>query len=374
MRAVRLGTFDIAVERRTDGALLVRPTNALGPYPKTITAWLDHWAAKAPNRAFLVERDATGAWRAMTYADVLCEVRRIGAALLRRDLSPERPVAILSGNDIDHALLALAAMYVGIPYAPISPAYSLLSSDFGKLRTIMRLVTPGLVFANDGTPFARAIEAVVPLDVEVMVSRNKPGNRPATLFADAQADASVDTAHAVTGLDTIAKFLFTSGSTGIPKAVINTHRMLCSNQAMLTAAYRFLEDEPPVIVDWLPWNHTYGGNHNFNMVLMHGGTIHIDDGNPTPPGVPKTVRNLREVAPTIYYNVPKGYEALVPYLRADKVLRDTFFSRVKVLCYAGASLNQPTWDALRELSPRRSRSPAPTTSRGRAISAFPPPA
>jgi feruloyl-CoA synthase len=163
-------------------------------------------------------------------------------------------------------------------------------------------------------------------------------------------DASVDTAHVATGLDTIAKFLFTSGSTGIPKAVINTHRMLCSNQAMLTAAYRFLEDEPPVIVDWLPWNHTYGGNHNFNMVLMHGGTIHIDDGNPTPPGVPKTVRNLREIAPTIYYNVPKGYEALVPYLRADKVLRDTFFSRVKVLCYAGASLNQPTWDALRELS------------------------
>jgi feruloyl-CoA synthase len=352
LRVVRLGKFDIAVERRPDGALLVRPTNALGPYPKTITAWLDHWADKAPDRAFLVERDATGAWRAMTYAEVLCEVRRIGAALLRRDLSPDRPVAILSGNDIDHALLALAAMYVGIPYAPISPAYSLLSSDFGKLRTIMRLVTPGLVFANDGTPFSRAIEAVVPRDVEVMVSRNTPASRSATLFADArmEPDVGVDTAHAATGLDTIAKFLFTSGSTGIPKAVINTHRMLCSNQAMLTAAYRFLEAEPPVIVDWLPWNHTYGGNHNFNMVLMHGGTIHIDDGNPTPPGVPKTVRNLREIAPTIYYNVPKGYEALVPYLRADKVLRDTFFSRVKVLCYAGASLNQPTWDALRELS------------------------
>jgi len=150
--------------------------------------------------------------------------------------------------------------------------------------------------------------------------------------------------------DTIAKFLFTSGSTGTPKAVISTNRMLCSNQAMLTAAYRFLEDEPPVIVDWLPWNHTYGGSHNFNMVLTHGGTLYIDEGNPTPLGVPRTVRNLREIAPTIYYNVPKGYEALVPHLRADKVLRDTFFSRVKVLCYAGASLNLPTWHALRELS------------------------
>jgi feruloyl-CoA synthase len=352
LRAVRLGTFDIAVERRADGALLVSPTNALGPYPKTITSWLDHWAQNAPDRAFVVERDAAGAWRALTYAEVLREVRRIGAALLERDLSPDRPVAILSGNDIDHALLALAAMYVGIPYAPISPAYSLLSSDFIKLRTIMGLVTPGVVFANDGTPFARAIEAVVPHDVGVIVSRNKPTNRSTTLFTDAraEADASVDTAHAATGPDTIAKFLFTSGSTGIPKAVINTHRMLCSNQAMLTAAYRFLEDEPPVIVDWLPWNHTYGGNHNFNMVLMHGGTIYIDDGNPTPLGVPKTVRNLREIAPTIYYNVPKGYEALVPHLRADKVFRNTFFSRVKVLCYAGASLNQPTWDALRELS------------------------
>src|SRR5262245_20202241 len=334
LRAVRLGTFDIVAEHRRDGALLVSPTNALGPYPKTITTWLDHWAQKTPDRAFLVERDGTGAWRALTYAEVLREVRRIGAALLKRDLSPDRPVAILSGNDIDQALLALAAMYVGIPCAPISPAYSLLSSDFGKLRTIMSLVTPGLVFANDGTPFSRAIEAVVPRGVEVMVSRNTPAGRTATSFADVrmEPDASLDIAHAATGLDTIAKFLFTSGSTGIPKAVINTHRMLCSNQAMLTAAYRFLEDEPPVIVDWLPWNHTYGGNHNFNMVLMHGGTIYIDEGNPTPAGVPKTVRNLREIEPTIYYNVRKSYEARGTYLRDAHVLRDTSFSPVKVLC------------------------------------------
>src|SRR5215470_2918369 len=352
LRPVRLGRFDLALEHRPDGALLIRATNALGAYPARLTGWLTHWAQAAPERPFLVQRDAGGAWRPLTYAEVLHEVRRIAAALLQRDLLPDRPLVILSGNDIDHALLGLAAMHVGIPFAPISPAYSLLSTDYGKLRTIMGLVTPGLVFANDFTPFARAIEAVVPRDVEIVVTRNPPPNRPATAFADlrAEADARVDAAHVAVGPDTIAKFLFTSGSTGTPKAVISTNRMLCSNQAMLTAAYRFLEDEPPVIVDWLPWNHTYGGSHNFNMVLTHGGTLYIDEGNPTPLGVPKTVCNLREIAPTIYYNVPKGYEALVPHLRADKVLRDTFFSRVKVLCYAGASLNQPTWDALRELS------------------------
>jgi feruloyl-CoA synthase len=352
LRPVRLGRFPLALEHRPDGALLIRATDQLGAYPARLTGWLEHWAQTTPERAFLAQRDASGAWHALTYAEVLHEVRRIGAALLARDLSPDRPVAILSGNDVNHALLGLAAMHIGIPYAPISPAYSLLSTDYGKLRTIMGLVTPGLVFANDGAPFARAIEAVVPHDVEIVVTRNPPPSRPATSFVDlrAEPDARVDAAHAAVGPDTIAKFLFTSGSTGTPKAVISTNRMLCSNQAMLTAAYRFLEDEPPVIVDWLPWNHTYGGSHNFNMVLTHGGTLYIDEGNPTPLGVPKTVRNLREIAPTIYYNVPKGYEALVPHLRADKVFRDTFFSRVKVLCYAGASLNQPTWDALRELS------------------------
>jgi feruloyl-CoA synthase len=351
-RPVRLGTFSAKLEQRPDGALLIRSTAELDPYPIKLSERLEHWARTAPERAFLMERGASGAWRAITYAEVLREVRRIGAALPERELSPDRPVAILSGNTINHALLGLAAMYVGVPYAPISPAYSLMSSDFSKLRSIIDLITPGLVFTNDGAPFARAIEAVLPRDVELLVAQNPPPNRPVTLFADirAEADARVDAAHAAVGPDTIAKFLFTSGSTGTPKAVISTHRMLCSNQAMLTAAYRFLEDEPPVIVDWLPWNHTFGGSHNFNMVLTHGGTIYIDDGNPTPLGVGRTVRNLREIAPTIYYNVPKGYDALVPHLRADKQLRETFFSRLKVLCYAGANLSQPTWDALRALS------------------------
>jgi feruloyl-CoA synthase len=215
------------------------------------------------------------------------------------------------------------------------------------------LLTPGMVFANDGGPFARAIYATVPANVELVVTRNPPGDWKTTMFADligAADDAGIDAVRSQVTPGTIAKFLFTSGSTGTPKAVINTHRMLCSNQAMIAAGFAFVADEPPVVVDWLPWSHTFGSNHNFNMVLVNGGSLYIDDGNPTPLGVPKTVRNLREIAPTIYFNVPKGYEALVPHFRADDTLRKNFFSRLKVLFYAGAGLNQTTWDDLTDLA------------------------
>ncbi|MGA7069597.1 MAG: feruloyl-CoA synthase, partial [Pseudolabrys sp.] len=245
------------------------------------------------------------------------------------------------------------AMYVGIPYAPISPAYSLMSNDFGKLRTIISLLTPGVVFANDGGPFARAIYETVPDEIEFVVARNPLGDRKTTMFADllgAEDATGVAAAHRAVSPDTIAKFLFTSGSTGNPKAVINTHRMLCSNQAMLGSGFAFVKDEPPVVVDWLPWSHTFGSNHNFNMVLTYGGSLYIDDGNPTPLGAPKTARNLREIAPTIYFNVPKGYEALISHFRADDALRRNFFSRLKVLFYAGAGLNETTWDQLTQLA------------------------
>lgn len=353
LRAVRLGTPDAVIERRPDGTLLIRASQPLAAYHDKIGQPLAHWAKAAPDRVFLAQRDGDGRWREMTYAQVFDAVNRIGAALLRRGLSPERPIAVLSGNCIEQALLGLAAMHVGIPYAPISPAYSLMSSDFGKLRTIFDVLTPGLVFANDGQPFARAMAAVVPADIEVVVTRNPPADRKVTVFADligAEDAAGVAAAHAAVTPDTIAKFLFTSGSTGTPKGVINTHRMLCSNQAMLAGGFQFLGDEPPVVLDWLPWSHTFGGNHNFNMVLTNGGSLYIDDGNPTPPGVPKTARNLREIAPTIYFNVPKGYEALIPHLRADDALRENFFSRLKVLFYAGAALNQTTRDELTELA------------------------
>jgi feruloyl-CoA synthase len=353
LRPVRLGAFDVMLEREPSGIIHIRTAQVLPPYHATLSEPLEHWAKAAPDRVFLAQRDAEGRWRTLSYSEVLALTRRIGAALLRRGLSPDKPIAIISGNDIEHALLALAAMNVGIPYAPISAAYSLLSSDFGKLRAIIDLLTPGLVFANDGLPFARALYATVPDSIELVVTRNPLGDRKTTMFADligVEDDAGVAAAQRQVTPDTIAKFLFTSGSTGTPKAVINTHRMLCSNQAMIAAGFAFVADEPPVVVDWLPWSHTFGSNHNFNMVLVNGGSLYIDDGNPAPPGVPKTVRNLREIAPTIYFNVPKGYEALVPHFRADEALRKNFFSRLKVLFYAGAGLNQTTWDDLTQLA------------------------
>jgi feruloyl-CoA synthase len=353
LRKVRMGALDAVLDRRADGAIVIRASQGLGRYHATLSEPLEHWAKAAPDRVFLAQRDAQDNWRRLTYAQVFDQVKRIGAALLRRGLSADKPIVILSGNGIEHALLGLAAMHVGIPYAPVSPAYSLMSSDFGKLRMIIELLTPGMVFAADGGAFGKAIASCVPETCELVVTQNPPAGRKTTLFADLIGDedaASVAAAYAKVTPNTIAKFLFTSGSTGTPKAVINTQRMLCSNQAMLGVGFAFIQDEPPVVVDWLPWSHTFGGNHNFNMVLTYGGSLYIDDGNPTPPGAPKTARNLRDIAPTFYFNVPKGYEALVPFFRADETLRKNFFSRLKVLFYAGAGLNQTTWDELTELA------------------------
>ncbi len=353
LRPVRLGPSDVLVERKPDGTLYLRSPHPLETYPDKLTLRLEHWAKSAPDRVFLAQRAADGAWRKVTYAETLSQVRSIAQALLERNLSQDRPIVILSGNDIEHALLALAAMMIGVPYAPISVPYSLMSSDFGKLKSIVEVLTPGLVYASDGKPFARAIDAAVPIGIEIVTAANPLGSRPTTSFADLlmiEPTGAVDAAHAKVGLDTIAKFLFTSGSTGYPKGVINTQRMLCSNQAMARAGLKFVSDEPPVIVDWLPWNHTFGSNHNFNLVLDNGGSLYIDEGKPLPGAIAATVRNLKEIAPTIYFNVPKGFEALLPYLRADAELRNNFFSRLKVLFYAGASLQQYAWDELQEIS------------------------
>jgi feruloyl-CoA synthase len=361
---VRLCAPEVIVDRRADGTIHLRSPHALPDYPDKLTERLVHWAHAAPNRVFMAERPPPNpppqagegkggpalaeegqgrGWRTITYAQTLARVRRIGAALLMRDLSPERPIAILSGNDLEHALLGLAANYVGIPYAPISPAYSLISSDFGKLRHIFNLLTPGLVFACNAQ-YARAISAVVPPGVEVIV-----GPDFATLDAE---PAAADAAHQHVGPDTIAKILFTSGSTGMPKGVINTQRMWCSNQAMVASALRFFRDEPPVIVDWAPWHHTAGGNHDVGLVLQNGGTMYIDEGKPLPGAIEATVRNLREVAPTWYFTVPKGYEALQPFFRADAALRENFFSRLKVLWFAGAGLAQHVFDEWKEMAHR----------------------
>ena len=353
VRAVRLGQRDIVVERNPDGTIHLRSPHPLAPYPGKLTERLEHWARTAPTRIFLAQRAAGDGWRAISYGETLAQVRRIGAALIERGLSPERPIVILSGNDIEHALIGLAANYVGIPYAPISPAYSLISRDFSKLKSIIDLLTPGLVFAADGEAYGRAITAAAPSSVEIVVGRNAVPGRAATPFAALLAPrptAAADAAHAAVSGDTIAKFLFTSGSTGTPKAVINTQGMWCANQAMILSQLAFFADEPPVIVDWAPWHHTAGGNHNFGFVLYNGGTFYIDEGKPLPVAIEITVENLREVAPTWYFTVPKGYEALLPYLRADAELRKKFFSRLKVLWFAGAALSQSLFDAMQELA------------------------
>ncbi|HUN67432.1 MAG TPA: feruloyl-CoA synthase [Burkholderiales bacterium] len=352
VREVPLGAADVEVERRADGSVVLRSPHALGEYPARITERLVHWAREAPDRAFIAQRESGGAWRTLSYVETFARVCAIGQALLDRRLSAARPVAILSENDIEHALLALACMHVGIPYVPVSPAYSLISTDFGKLRQIFRLMTPGLVFAADAERYSSAIAAAVPPETEV-VATHVQAHGAATPFGALQSASptgAVEHASAAVGPDSIAKFLLTSGSTGQPKAVINTQRMLCSNQQMLLQTLPSLREMPPVLVDWLPWNHTAGGNHNFGLVLYNGGTLYIDDGKPLPGQIEKTVRNLRDVAPTIYFNVPRGYEALLPHLREDTALRRNFFSRVGLLQYAGAVLPQPVWKAYEDLA------------------------
>jgi len=352
-RAVRLGRPAYDLERRADGSVLLRARETLQPYPARMTDKLVEGAARHPDRALFVARGADGAWISISYGEALQHARRIGQALLGRDLSTERPVAILSGNDLDHAMLALGCMFAGVPYAPISPAYSLISSDFAKLRHIAGLLTPGLVFAADGRTFERAIEAAIPADIEIVVSRNPLSARRCLAFSElakTAATAAIDAAQGRTGPDTIVKFLFTSGSTGEPKAVINTNRMWCANQEMLRAGLAYMQDEPPVIVDWAPWHHTAGGNHDVGLVLYNGGTFYIDDGKPTATAIGETVRTLREIAPTWYFNVPKGFEALLPYLRSDEPLRRKFFSRLKVLWFAGAGIAQHVFDEVQQLA------------------------
>src|SRR4051812_38330480 len=334
--SLRFAPAKVDVQKRADGTLLLRSPQKLAPHARCVTQWLSDWSDRAPERIFLSERKGAG-WRQMSYRETYGAVRRIGQALLERNLGRDKPVAILSDNGVDHALLSLGAMHVGVPVAPISPAYSLMSKDFGKLKYIFELVRPGLVFAAEPAKFAAALDAVggKSVPVEELLEVN-PGS-------------TLEREHAKVGPDTVAKILFTSGSTGTPKGVINTQRMLCANQQQLAQAWPFVEERPPVVVDWLPWNHTFGGNHNFNLVLRNGGTLYVDGGKPVPGLVETTAKNLAEISPTMYFNVPRGYDLLLPYLEKDEKLRENFFRDLDMLFYAAAALPQNLWDRLKKL-------------------------
>jgi feruloyl-CoA synthase len=355
LRAISFGNPAVHVERRDDGTIYLRPKAKLQDYPRRITDRLHHWAATEPNRVFMAERDANRGWRKITYARLLDASRHIASALLARGLSAEKPIVILSGNSIDHALLAFGSLYAGVPFCPVSPAYSLVSRDYGKLNYLMKLLTPGLVFAEDADTFADALSVNVSLRTEIAATRGTVPGRAVTRLADLLATPlhpRLDETHDGIGPDTIAKFLLTSGSTGNPKAVINTQRMICANQVMLRETLAFLKDEPPVIVDWLPWNHTFGGNHNIGLTLYNGGSMYLDEGKPVPGGIEETVKNLREISPTVYFNVPKGYESLLPYLRDDQALRAKFFGKLHAMFFSGAALSPFVWNSFDELAVR----------------------
>ncbi|MEH2514507.1 feruloyl-CoA synthase [Bradyrhizobium sp. AZCC 1610] len=345
----------IVADRRADGSILVKSTVPLQPGTRCIGDWLEHWARQAPDRIFLADRAAADApWSTVTYKAALKQVRASAAWILAQALSAERPLVILSDNSVEHALFALAAQHVGVPSAAISPAYSLMSKDFDKLRSMVELLGPGAIYVSATKPFAAALAAIQPLHSAAIVS-GSAGDTDAISFRNIAATPEtpdVEKAFGAITPDTIAKFLFTSGSTGTPKAVINTQRMLTSSQQAKAQTWTFLGDigEKLVILDWLPWSHTFGANHNFNLVLRNGGTLYVDGGKPAPGLFATSLANLRSVMPTVYFNVPRGFDMLIAALRGDDELRQKFFGEVKFAFYAGAALPQNLWDALEELS------------------------
>ena len=358
-RPLTFGVQRIKLQEAQKGVQYLQADQDLQAYPERMSDRLRHWGATVPDRTFMARRTrladgSLGPWREVSYAQAWSTACAIAQGLIDRGLSAERPVAILSENDLEHALLALGCLVAGVPFVPVSPPYSLVSQDYDKLKHVLRVSTPGLVFAADAR-YGAAISACVGPDVEVLIGQGALKERACTDFSALCATPvtpAVEAARLATGPETIVKFLFTSGSTKLPKAVINTNRMWCANQQQMSQSMPVLADGDLVLVDWLPWNHTFGGNHNFGMVVFHGGTLYIDDGKPTPALMHETLRNLREISPTVYFNVPTGFEAIAQAMKTDDLLRKTLLARVKMFFYAGAALAQPIWDSLYESQER----------------------
>lgn len=356
VQASRLAPPRIVREDLPDGSFVLRSTASLQPYERCIGEWLERWARETPDNVFLAEReqgDGARSWRTVTYAQAREAVRRIGQGLLDLRMPEGAPVVALSDNSVNLALLMLGAMHVGRPIAIVSSAYVRMAREYSKLCAILARLKPGLLYAEDGSGvFRTAIDSWGP-DCPVFFTQGvTAGARDFSELLSRTPTADVDRAYAAIAPDTVAKLLLTSGSTGAPKVVINTHGMLCANQQMIAQCWRFVDRARPVVLDWLPWSHTFGTNHNFNVVLRNGGSLYIDDGRPMPGLVERTVENAREVRPTLFFNVPRGYDALLPLLESDEAAARLFFSRLEMLFFAAAALPESTAARLRALASR----------------------
>ena len=362
-RAVNFAAVGVDRTDNADGSILLRSRAKLPEYSPSLAALFRKAVEKAPSQLYLAER-AGDDWRKVTYEQARRIVDSVASALLERGLSAERPVVILSGNAVDHGLLTIACEHAGIPVAPISVAYSLQSSDLAKIKYIAELLNPGLVYAADTGPFAKAL-AIAGANAEIVASKNSANLPNVTLFdqlSQTKPTAALDKAIASINKDTIAKFLFTSGSTNLPKAVISTHGMLTANQEQIVSCWPYLEETPLVLCDWLPWNHTFGGSFCFNLAERVAGTMYIDGGKPAPGLAEITVKNITEVSPTTYFNVPAGYSAILPHLEKDEALAKKFFSRLEMIFYAGASLPKDLWERLENLAIKSTGTRVPMTT------------